>query len=73
MQYSGEDLTQLGEGYLYQYLISLQRQFNVIEQTLLATRVRELDQPLHPFKPRDWVYVKNFTGKPLEEKWNRPF
>lgn len=71
-QFKGEDLAQLGEGYLYEYMKSLQGQLEKIHKHVLGTRVRGLDQPLHSFIPGDYVYVKNFSGHPLEEKWSGP-
>ncbi|NXW52150.1 POL3 protein, partial [Nyctiprogne leucopyga] len=72
-QFTGEDLTQLGEGYLYEYIKSLQKQLDIIHKHVLGTRARGLDQPIHSFIPGDHVYIKNFSGQPLEEKWNGPY
>lgn len=72
-QFTGEDLTQLGAGYLCDYMVSLQKQLENINKQVLGTRARGLDQPIHPFKPDDYVYVKIFSGQPLEEKWDRPY
>lgn len=71
--FSGEDLTQLGSGYLCNYLIGLQKQLDQISKVVSGTRARGLDQPIHPFKPGDYVYVKAFAGRPLEEKWTGPY
>ena len=68
--FSGEDLTQLGSEYLYTYITELQKQLNKVHKFVLGTRARGLDQPIHPFKPGDYVYIKIFSGQPLEEKWN---
>ncbi|XP_035168414.1 protein NYNRIN-like [Oxyura jamaicensis] len=54
--FSGEDLTQLGSEYLYAYITELQKQLNKVHKLILGTRARGLDQPIHPFKPRDYVY-----------------
>ncbi|XP_049649628.1 protein NYNRIN-like [Accipiter gentilis] len=72
-QFTGEDLTQLGAGYLCDYMVSLQKQLENINKQVLGTRARGLDQPIHPFKPGDYVYVKIFSGQPLEEKWDGPY
>lgn len=72
-QYKGEELKQVGEGYLREYMISLQKQLAQISKTLAGVRARGLDQPIHPFEPGDYVYVKNFSGQPLEEKWKGPY
>ncbi|KAK4810533.1 hypothetical protein QYF61_004496 [Mycteria americana] len=44
-----------------------------INKTVLGARAKGLDHLIHPFSPGDWVYVKNFSGDPLEEKWNGPY
>ncbi|XP_069724114.1 protein NYNRIN-like [Phaenicophaeus curvirostris] len=72
-QFKGEELTQIGEGYLYEYMKSLQKQLTKIHKNVLGTRARGLDQPLHAFEPGDYIYVKNFSGHPLEEKWKGPY
>ncbi|KAK4824938.1 hypothetical protein QYF61_021558 [Mycteria americana] len=71
-KYQGEDLNQLGSN-LQNYVISLGKQLEKINKTVLGTRAKGLDHPIHPFSPGDWVYVKNFSGDPLEEKWNGPY
>ncbi|KAK4822132.1 hypothetical protein QYF61_010255 [Mycteria americana] len=72
-KYQGEDLNQLRNYYLQNYVISLGKQWEKINKTVLGTRAKGLDHPIHPFSPGDWVYVKNFSGDPLEEKWNGPY
>ncbi|NXD88926.1 POL5 protein, partial [Halcyon senegalensis] len=72
-QFSGEDVVQLGSEYLCMYMIELQKQLDKIYKVVLGTRARGLDQPIHPFKPGDHVYVKTFSGRSLEEKWNGPY
>ncbi|KAK4810860.1 LOW QUALITY PROTEIN: hypothetical protein QYF61_008832 [Mycteria americana] len=72
-KYQGEDLNQLGNNYLQNYVISLGKQLERINKTVLGARAKGLDHPIHPFSPGDWVYVKNFSGDPLEEKWNGPY
>ncbi|KAK4828286.1 hypothetical protein QYF61_024952 [Mycteria americana] len=72
-KYQGEDLNQLGNNYLQNSVISLGEQLEKINKTVLGTRAKGLDHPIHPFSPGDWVYVKNFSGDPLEEKWNGPY
>ncbi|KAK4811121.1 hypothetical protein QYF61_019752, partial [Mycteria americana] len=72
-KYQGEDLNQLGNNYLQNYVISLGKQLEKINKTVLGTRAKGLDHPIHLFSPGDWVYVKNFSGDPLEEKWNGPY
>ncbi|KAK4806797.1 hypothetical protein QYF61_005593, partial [Mycteria americana] len=72
-KYQGEDLNQLGNNYLQNYVISLGKQLEKINKTVLGARAKGLDHPIHPFSPGDWVYVKNFSGDPLEEKWNGPY
>ncbi|KAK4825729.1 hypothetical protein QYF61_002168, partial [Mycteria americana] len=49
------------------------KQLENINKTVLGTRAKGLDHPIHPFSPGDWVYVKNFSGDPLEDKWNGPY
>jgi len=39
----------------------------------LVTRAKGLDDSVHPFSSGDLVYVKNFLGDPLREKWNGPY
>ncbi|KAK4810474.1 LOW QUALITY PROTEIN: hypothetical protein QYF61_004254 [Mycteria americana] len=72
-KYQGEDLNQLGNNYLQNYVISLGKQLERINKTVLGARAKGLDHPIDPFSPGDWVYVKNFSGDPLEEKWNGPY
>jgi len=72
-KYQGEDLNQLGNQYLQNYVISLGKQLERISKNVLGTRAKGLDHSIHPFSPGDWVYVKNFSGDPLREKWNGPY
>lgn len=65
-QFKGEDLNKLGENYLQRYMIALGNQLSKIQKEVWG--VRGLDQPIHPFKPRDWVHAKALSGQPLEEK-----
>ena len=67
-KYQGEDLNQLGNQYLQNYVISLGKQLERISKNVLGTRAKGLDHSIHPFHPGDWVYVKNFSGDPLREK-----
>ncbi|XP_027593940.2 uncharacterized protein LOC113996813 [Pipra filicauda] len=71
--YQGEDLIQVGEGYVREYLISLSKQLSKINKQVMSTRSRGIDQPLHNISPGEWVYVKTFSGQPLEEKWKGPY
>ena len=68
LNYQGEDLNQLGNQYLQNYVISLGKQLENISKNVLSTRAKGLDHSIHPFSPGDWVYVKNFSGDPLREK-----
>ena len=52
-----------------EYVKALQGQLKVINKQILGARARGLDQPTHSFKTGDYVYIKTFSGKPLEEKW----
>lgn len=54
-------------------MISLQKQLEKINKQVLGARVGGLDQPIHSFKPGDYVYIKTFSGQPLEEKWEGPY
>jgi len=72
-KYQEEDLNQLGNQYLQNYVISLGKQLENINKNVLSTRAKGLDHSIHPFSPGDWVYVKNFSGDPLREKWNGPY
>ncbi|XP_049649674.1 uncharacterized protein LOC126035289 [Accipiter gentilis] len=72
-QFTGEDITQQGTGYIHNYMISLQKQLEKINKQVLGARVRGLDQPIHSFKAGDYVYIKTFSGQPLEEKWEGPY
>lgn len=63
----------MGSEYLYNYMISLQKQLDLIAKTVFRARTRGLDLPIHPIKPGDYVYIKLFTGRPLEEKWMGPY
>jgi len=67
-KYQGEDLNQLGNQYLQNYVISLGKQSENISKNVLGTRAKGLHHLIHPFSPGDWVYVKNFSGDPLREK-----
>lgn len=49
------------------------KQLEKINKNVLGTRAKGLDHPIHPFSPGDWVCIKNFSGDPLEEKWNGPY
>lgn len=66
--FSGEDRTQLGLEYLYAYITELQKLLNKVHKFVLRTWARRLDQPIHPFKLGDYIYIKTFSGQPLEEK-----
>lgn len=72
-EYRGKDLHQMGEGHLTNYLIFLGKHIDQISKRVAGTRARGLDQPIHPHKPGDWIFVKSFAGNPLEEKWQGPF
>ena len=72
-RYQGQDLTQVGEMSLQQYLIALGKQLEKVNKIVMSTRAWGLDSPVHSFKPGDWVYGKTISGHPLEEKWNGPF
>lgn len=54
-------------------MTALGKQMKEINKRVLGTRARGLDHPIHPFKPGDWIYVKNFSGDPSKEKWNGPY
>ena len=41
--------------------------------TVFDSHPKEPDHKLHTIDPSDRVYVKNFTGDPLKEKWDGPF
>ncbi|KAK4811185.1 hypothetical protein QYF61_019816 [Mycteria americana] len=58
---------------LRRYLIALGKQLQEVNKLVVSTRAWGLDSPVHLFKPGDWVYVKNISGDPLEEKWSGPF
>jgi len=73
LSYQGEDMVQMGEGYLHKYLIALGKQISNIQKLVLGTRGRGLDQPIHMIKPGDWVFVKTLSSDPLGEKWNGPY
>jgi len=66
-------MVQMGEGYLHEYLIALGKQISNIQKSVLGTRVRGLDQPIHMIRLRDWVFVKTFSGDPLGEKRIGPY
>ena len=72
-KYQAEDLNQLGDHYLQNYVISFGNQLGKINKSIWETRAKGLDHPIHPFSPGDWVYVKNFSGNLLGEKWNGPY
>lgn len=72
-QFKGESLQEAGEGYLQQFLVNLGKHLEEINGRVLGTRTRGLDYLICPFKSGDWVYSRNFTGNPLEEKWNEPY
>lgn len=69
-QFKGESLQEVGKGYLRQFLINLGKQLEEINKRIVGTRARGLDYAIHPFRYGDWVYVKNFSGDPLQEKWS---
>jgi len=73
LSYQGENMVQIGEGYLQEYLIALGKQINNVQKLVLEARGRGLDQPIHLIKPGDWVFVKTLSGDPLGEKWNGPY
>ena len=56
-----------------EYVKTLQGELKVINKQVLGTRARGLDQPVRSFKSGDYVYIKTFSGKPLEEKWEGPY
>lgn len=72
-KYQGNDLSQLGNSYLQNYVISLRKQLEKINRNVLGTRAKGLDHLIHPFIPGDWIYVENFSGDPLGKKWNGPY
>jgi len=72
-KYQGEDLNQLGNQCLQKYVISLGKQLEKISKNVLGTRAKGLDHSVDPFSPGDWVYVKNFSGDLLRDKWNGPY
>jgi len=66
-------LNLLGNQYLQNYVISLGKQLENISKNVLSTKVKVLDHSIHKFSPGEWVYVKNFSGDPLRERWNGPY
>jgi len=54
-------------------MIALQNQLRKNNKVVSGFGNKGPDQPIHPFKPGDWVYIKAFSGQSLEEKWNGPF
>ncbi|GAB0208873.1 protein NYNRIN-like [Grus japonensis] len=71
--FKGEDMSQLGDGYWYEYMKSLWNNVQKISEQILKTRARGLDAPVHNIKPGDFVMVKLFSGEPLQPKWTGPF
>jgi len=57
-KYQGEDLNQLGNWHLENYVISLGKLLEKISKNVLGTRAKGLDHLIHPFSPGDWVYIK---------------
>ncbi|TRZ06316.1 hypothetical protein HGM15179_020791 [Zosterops borbonicus] len=68
-----ENLTQVGNQYIYEYLKTFNSQLHQKYNTVFENQPKEPYHKLHTIDPGDWVFVKNFLGDPLQEKWDRPF
>ena len=64
----GEDMNQLGESYVQNYIIALSKQLSQINRYVISTRSRGLDGPLHDIQPGDYVYIKTIVGDPFQKK-----
>lgn len=64
----------VGEETLHQYVSQLAGVVNFLSLYVQENKPLGLDQPVHPFKPGDWVLVKLWKlNSPLQEKWKGPF
>ncbi|XP_059347584.1 protein NYNRIN-like [Ammospiza nelsoni] len=70
---NGDAIDQIGNQYIYDYVITVGKQFDKNATVVIGHQPKQPDCKLHPFNPGDWVYVKNLLGKPLQEKWEGPF
>ena len=66
-------MAQVGNEYVYEYLMAINKELHQIFNTLFKNQPKQPDHKLHTIDPGHWVYVKNFTGDPLQEKWDGPF
>lgn len=74
VQYQAEDLNQVAEGHVRDYIIELGKQLLKVNKQVMDTLSRGLlDHSLHDIKPGDWIYIKSFTEHPGGEKWKGPY
>lgn len=66
-------LDQIGDQYVYDHVPTVGKQPNKNATVVLEHQPKQPDCKLCPFSPGDTVYVKNFSGNPLEEKWDGPY
>ena len=52
--------------------MAINKQLHQMFNTVFENQSKEPDHKLHTIDPGDWVYVKNFTVDPLQEKWDGP-
>ena len=50
------------------YVVTVGKKLNKNATVALEHQPKQPDYKLHPFSSCDWVYVKNFSGNPLQEK-----
>lgn len=70
---NGDAIDQISNQYIYDYVIVVGKRFNKNATVVVEHQPKQPDCKLHPFNPGDEIYVKNFLGKPLQEKWEGPF
>jgi len=50
-KYQGKNLNQLGNQYLQNYVVSLEKYLEKISKNVLSIRAKGLDHSIHPFSP----------------------
>ena len=63
-----KNLAQDGNQYVYEYLIATNKELHQMFIIMFENQAKQPDHKLHTIDPGHWVYVKNFTGDPLQEK-----
>ena len=65
-----KNLVHVGNQYAYEYLMAINKQLHQMFYIVFDNQPKQPDHKLHGIDPGHWVYVKNFTGDPQQEKWH---